>query len=165
MAIGFLLIVKDVAVSDIASVFPTVEGLAARVYMVHETGEGETCEYFEYVTRSFTSIPTDQFCRVFDFDDRHPGEGEGVDPIGFTQDARDDLAGLKAAFRQAGLDIEYLNVVFRPDGSVGPGSFFQFDPCVAFVYEPGWSVLPEDFPGDSTSVGIDANWYKMDSCL
>jgi hypothetical protein len=155
----------DVAVTDVEAAFPTVERLGAVVYMV-EAGQdgGPDCEYFEYQRGAFTSTPEDEFCRVFDFDSRHPGGGhEGPVPTPLDDQAHADLADFKNAFDDVGSPIDYMNAVLAPDGSVGPDTGFNFDRCVAYWYEPGWTSLPDDDP-DSVSTGIDANWYKTDNC-
>ena len=155
----------NVAVGDIATAFPTVQRLGAVVYMFEAGQDGEAdCEYFEYQRGAFTSKPQDEFCRVFDFDDRHPGGGnEGPVPVPLDDQARADLVDFKKAFEGVGASIDYMNAVLASDGSVGPDSGFDFDRCVAYWYDPGWTALPNDDP-DSVSTGIDANWYKTDSC-
>jgi hypothetical protein len=134
---------------------------------MHDAGnEGEPdCEYFEYSRGAFTSKPEDEFCRVFDFDNRHPGGGdEGPMPVVFDDEARADLADLKKAFDGVGAPLDYMNLVFDANGSVGPDSGFEFDRCVAFWYQPGWTALPDDIAGDFVSMAIDEDWYKTDAC-
>ena len=94
-----------------------------------------------------------------------PGGGfEGLIPVEFDQQALDDLATLKAEFARIRTPIDYLNVVFDPSGAIAPDSGFSADRCVMYWYDPGWSVLPEDIPGEDVSAGIDEDWYKTDSC-
>ena len=155
-----------VNVADVAAAFPTLERLSAVVYML-DAGSGEEpgCEYFQYGRGAFTSNPDDEFCRVFDFDNRHPGGGdEGPVPIAFDAEARRDLAALKRAFEGVGAPLDYMNAVLAADGSVASDSGFAFDRCVTYWYHPGWTVLPEDIAGDSVSTGINADWYKTDGC-
>lgn len=156
----------NVSVSDVGDAFPTIERLSAVVYMLEADGDGEpNCEYFEYGRGAFTSKPADEFCRVFDFDERHPGGGdEGPVPVAFDDKAQADLADLKQAFAGAGAPLDYMNLVLAADGSVGPDSGFAFDRCVAYWYQPGWDALPEDDPGESISSGINEDWYETDSC-
>jgi hypothetical protein len=156
-----------VEVEAVAAAFPTIERLEAVVYM-HEGGsdsDDPECEYFEYGRGAFTSNPADEFCRVFDFDDRHPGGGmEGPVPVAFDDQARAHLAELLASFDGVGAPLDYMNLVLAPDGSVGADSGFSFDRCVSYWYQPGWTTLPEDIEGDSVSSGMNADWYKTDSC-
>jgi hypothetical protein len=153
-----------VPVAAMRAAFPTIERLAAVVYSHDPAGDAVAeCEYFEYGRGAFTSDPADGSCRVFDPDDRHPGGGaEGPVPVAFDDQARADLADLKRAFDGAGAPLDYMNLVLEADGSVGPDSTFAFDPCVTYVYQPGWSTLPSD--EDAVSTGIDADWYKTDGC-
>jgi hypothetical protein len=156
----------SVKVSDIESVFPTIEQLSAVVYM-HEPGiDGAAdCEYLEYERGAFTSNAADEFCRVFDFDNRHPGgSSEGPAPVTFDAQALTDLAELKKAFDRVSIPLDYMNVVLNPDGHVGPDSGFSPDRCVTYWYQPDWANLPEDITGDSISIGINADWYKTDWC-
>jgi hypothetical protein len=156
----------DVVVANIATAFPAIERLSAVIYLNEEGSDGEPgCEYFVYVRGAFTSKPTDQFCRVFDFDDRQPGGGDaGPSPVEFDDLARADLADLKVAFERVGAPLKYLNLVIAPNGSVGPDSVFDFDGCIVYWYRPGWTVLPVDESGDSVSTGIDEDWYETDNC-
>ncbi len=155
----------NVSVADVTAAFPTVERLGAVVYMFEAGQDGEAdCEYFEYRQGAFTSKPHDEFCRVFDVDNRHPGGGsEGPVPVPFDDQARADLADFKKAFEGVGAPMDYMNGVLAADGSVGPDSGFAFDRCVTYWYQPGWTALPDDDP-DAVSTGIDANWYKSDGC-
>ncbi len=155
-----------VNVADVAAAFPTIERLSAVVYMLDAGGDDEPdCEYFEYGRGAFTSNPDDEFCRVFDFGDRHPGGGhEGPVPIAFDAEARTDLAALKHAFEGVGAPLNSMNAVLAVDGSVASDSGFAFDRCVTYWYHPGWTALPDDISGDSVSRGINADWYKTDGC-
>ena len=138
----------SVSVEDIGAAFPTVQRLQAVVYMrdAGEVGEAD-CEYFEYKRGAFTSKPDDEFCRVFDFEGRQPGGGdEGPVPVAFDDTARSDLEALKEAFHGVSAPLDYMNLVLAADGAVGPDSGFRFDRCVAYWYQPGWTVLPEDDP-------------------
>src|SRR6476660_8252328 len=66
----------DVSVDAVATAYSTVQRLGALVYMFEAAQDGEAnCEYFEYQRGAFTSKPQDEVCRVFDFDNRHPGGG------------------------------------------------------------------------------------------
>ncbi len=142
-----------VSVADFASLFPIVERLSVAVYMDDPYSD---CEYFEYGRGAFSSTPADEFCRVFDLPDRPV-------PVAYDAQALADLAELKKEFNRVGLPMEYINVVFDSAGSVGPDSAFSADPCVTYWYEPGWSALPEDYPG-AVSGAIDADWYRTDIC-
>lgn len=157
----------SVDVTAVAAAFPTIESLGAVVYM-HEDGSDSgdpECEYFEYGRGAFTSNPADEFCRVFDFDDRHPGGGlEGPVPVAFDDQARADLGELLASFDGVGAPLDYMNLVLAPDGSVGADSGFMFDRCVSYWYQSGWAKLPEDIEGESVSSGLNADWYKTDNC-
>jgi hypothetical protein len=152
--------------ADLKAAFPTIERLASVVYSHDPEGDAVAeCEYFEYGRGAFTSDPANASCRVFDPEDRHPGGGaEGPVPVAFDDQARADLADLKRTFEGADAPLDYMNLVLGADGSVGPDSTFAFDPCVTYVYQPGWSTLPGDEDGDTVSTGIDADWYKTDSC-
>jgi hypothetical protein len=154
-----------VAVADIAAAFPEVDRLGAVVYMYEAGSDGEPdCEYFEYRRGAFTSKPEDRLCRVFDFDGRHTGGGdEGPIPVAFDEEAHADLVAFKRALDRVGAALVYMNAVLAADGSVGPDSGFKFDRCVAYWYQPGWTSLPEDIPGDISS-GINEDWYNTDGC-
>ena len=157
----------SVDLAAVQAAFPTIERLGAVVYMhdgASDQGDPE-CEYFEYGRGAFSSNPAAEFCRVFDFDDRHPGGGSaGQVPVAFDDQARADLIELLASFDGVGTPLAYMNLMLAADGSVTGDSGFRFDRCVSYWYQPGWSSLPEDLPGDSVSSGIDADWYKTDSC-
>jgi hypothetical protein len=154
------------SVDDIAVAFLTIQRLSAVVYSRDASEDGEAdCEYFQYGRGAFTSKPEDEFCRVFDFADRQPGGGdEGPAPVAFDAQARTDLAEFLAALKSVGAPLNYMNLVPTADGSVGPDSNFAFDRCVSYVYQPGWTALPEDLSDDAVSSGINADWYKVDSC-
>jgi hypothetical protein len=155
-----------VSVDDITLAFPTIQRLSAVVYSNEAGQDGAAdCEYFEYGRGAFTSKPEDEFCRVFDFANRQPGGGsEGPAPAAFDAQARADLAEFLAAFKPVGVPLDYVNLVPTANGSIGPDTNLAFDRCVSYVYQPGWTTLPEDTPGDSVSSGIDKNWYKADGC-
>jgi hypothetical protein len=156
----------DVDVAHVAAAFETIERLGAVAYMVQPENEGEDCVYFQYKRGAFTSLPQDEFCRVFDFDNRQPGGGsEGPIPIAFDDAAKGDLAELKAALGGVGAPLDYMNLVLRADGSVGRDSGFAFDRCVMYWYEPGWTSLPEDIDEETVTTAIDSDWYEVDSCL
>ena len=157
----------DVDVSRVQAAFPAVEQLGAVVYMDDPAVEGEDrgCEYFEYQRGAYASDPDDEFCRVFDYDDRHPGGGpEGPVPGAFDDQARADVTAMLAAFDSVATPVRYMNVVLTADGSIGPDSNFAFDRCVYYWYQPSWKSLPDDFKGKEVSTGINADWYKTDNC-
>lgn len=152
----------QVDVRDIEAAFPTMQRLAVGVYWLMAGGEEDECEYFQYSRGAFTSRPDD--CRVFDYDDRQPGGGaEGPVPDPFDEQARFDVADMLAAFEGVGAPLDYINVVVQADGSVGPDSNFSFDRCVMYVYDPGWTTLPEADP-DSIAAGVNTDWYSIDDC-
>lgn len=157
----------EVDVVQVQAAFSAVEQLGAVVYMHNPADEGgdPACDYFEYARGAYTSTPGDEFCRVFDYDDRQPGGGlEGPVPVAFDDQARADLASMLAAFDGVAAPLSYMNVVLAANGSIGPDSGFTFDRCVYYWYQPNWSVLPDDFQGKEVSTGINTDWYKTDSC-
>jgi hypothetical protein len=157
---------STVSVDDIALAFPTIQRFSAVAYS-HEAGQdGEAdCQYFQYGRGAFSSKPEDEFCRIYDFDNRQPGGGpEGPVPVAFDARPRTDLAELLTVFKSVGAPLDYMNVAPTSDGSVGPDSYFDFDRCVTYVYQPGWTTLPEDDPGRYVSTGINVDWFKTDLC-
>ena len=155
-AVGCLRPTKaGLSVSALSALFPVMDQLDVHSYMADP--HDPDCVYFEYRRGSFTSNPSNEFCRTF----------EGPDdpaPVAFDPRATNDMASLIGEFERVGVPIEYLYISQDVAGAVGSGSLFAADRCVAYVYEPGWSSLPEDIPGESVSTAISADWHKTDNC-
>jgi hypothetical protein len=148
-----------VSVSAIQRAFPVLTRLGLRLYQFSTYNPGEpVCEAFRYGRGAFSSVPGDRLCGA-----------AGDEPIAsfapFDSAARTDVSALRTALGN-GMGASILFVHIRPneDGSVGPGSLFEADRCVTYVYAPGRSALPEQIPGVSVSHWIDASWYQTDDC-
>ncbi len=155
-----------VSVADMSALFPAIERLGVRSYMVRGPMTDQPgCEFFLYRRGPFTSATSGDDCRIMWVDPENPDAGPvGPAPSAFDREAQDDLAALKREFGRIGVPIEYLYINLDSAGSVGPRSAFAADRCVAYFYEPGWTALPEDIPGEQVSTGITADWYKTDTC-
>lgn len=148
-----------VDVSDIESAFPVIEHLGVRVYN-YDDRNSHVCQYFYYDRGAYGADPSDRFCLPINVDDIATGAHPDVQA--FDDQARLDLATLASAFEPNDLSLEGLNLSI--DNSAIRFGRFGFDRCVTYVFDPGWTVLPADHPGDSTSTAIDRDWYKVDSC-
>ena len=148
-----------VQVADLESLFPTIERLGLKVYVL-DTRNSSTCEYFSYVRGAFSSDPANDLCAAVNVDSLDTGTTPPANA--FDKAALADLDILKNEFRRINLPRVNLNIALL-DGVIKSGAFAA-DRCVAYFYEPGWSGLPPDVPGDAKSTAIDRNWYKIDSC-
>jgi hypothetical protein len=143
--------------------FPTLEALQLRVYFIdHE------CEYMAYRRGAFSSNVGDEWCRVFDFDGRHPGGNDALAPGPFDNDALQDLALYKGELAQLGIAVDSLNAVFDlVTGNIsGPSRFSVAGTCGTLEYSPAWRAedVPENFAGDSEVFRVDDQWFLVDYC-
>jgi hypothetical protein len=144
-------------VSDLASTFPTLQHLGVSFFAHREFNEGEpVCDALVYKRGAFGSIPGSDTCGTFD--------GSTAIPVVFDPQAVADLAAVRAQFDRIRVPMRYALIMSGPDGAVGAKSKFAVDGCLTYVYEPGWTSLPETFPGKEVVTGIDQNWYRVDIC-
>ncbi len=148
------------SIPAIRALLPAFEALDVRIYM-----DAEGCEYLVDDRGAFASnLDQEGWCRVWDFEDRHPGGNAALAPGPFDDAARMEFTALRHEIDEAGLDLDYLDLLYDPDGHIAPGSIFAVGPCVTFFYDPRWSVLPESIEGVSVSTAIDDDWYQTDIC-
>jgi hypothetical protein len=123
----------------------------------------ENCEYLKYARGAFTTKPDDEFCRVF------PAGDDGTwAPQPFDDQARTDLEQLhrEVELRGARIPGASLRIFFDQDGSIAPGSEFNFGGCDSYVYSPGQATPPwsRELDEGVIATGLDSNWYKVESC-
>jgi hypothetical protein len=143
--------------------FPLIVDLQLRVYLWEED-----CEYVFYRRGAFASNPNDQWCRVFDFDGRHPGGNGALLPRPFDDVARADLDRFKSELKAVGIRVDYLNAVFdvRSGDLAGPSNFSIAGTCGTLEYSREWSPedMPRSFAGDSEVYRVDDEWFLVDYC-
>lgn len=142
---------------DLESTFSTLRDLGVVEFEHREFNHGEpVCVALTYKRGAFSSLPTDDTCGTFD--------GSTQIPIAFDARATSDLATIQAEFDRIKVPMRFLLIKPGPDGRVGADSRFSADGCVTYEYHPGWTRLPTQVPGKEASVGIDQDWYRIDTC-
>jgi hypothetical protein len=144
---------RDV-VADLERLLPIIEDLQIRSYWLRD----EQCEYIAFADSAFSSDVDDEFCGIFPDGDR------SLVPAAFDAAAIADLDRLKGEFRRVGLTLDYIAASYTREGTIASGSYFSADRCVGYTYEPGWTELPEDEPGEYVYVGLDEDWWAGDCC-
>lgn len=149
----------NVSIADLERAFPLMTGLGLSTYEYRVFNEGEpVCESIRYSRGFFSSIPDSTTCGSFSDD---PPDNARA----FDDGANADLQRLKAALSAvAPVDQQSQVRVDLVDGAVGPGSWFLFDGCVTYFYEPGWTNLPESIAGRTVSKAISSDWHLVDVC-
>lgn len=133
------------AVADLEAMFPTLAQ-----YRVTNLYRTDDCEYIAYARGAFVTDPASFDCEI-DVEGPHPRSA-------IDAQARDDLDAIYRESEQNGARLQAAFPEYRPDGSVGGGSF-GFHWCTSYIYDPGWTELP---PEDSEVVrSVDADWYSI----
>lgn len=133
------------AVADLEALLPTLA--AYGVTHLHRTDE---CEYIIYSRGAFTSVPGAFDC---DIDVEGPQQRSEID-----DQARADLDAIYRESERNGALIQTAYPEYGPDGSIVGGTF-GFEVCRSYIFEPGWSELPE--ADSETYTAIDADWWEV----
>jgi len=111
--------------------------------------DDQDCTYFAYARGVFAADPADIGCWV---------NGQ-PDAKVFDEEAQKDFDAVRAAFAAGSEPLDYAAVGYR-SGAIDGGSWFQFDRCTSYVYEPGYTG-PGDIDEDATYIPIDEDWYAI----
>jgi hypothetical protein len=133
------------AVADLQALFPTL----AEYGVTNFYGTDE-CEYIVYERGAFVTVPGAFEC---DIDVAGPRQRSA-----FDDQARADLDAIYRESERHGRRIQQAYPEYGPDGSIIGGSF-GFEVCRSYIFEPGWSELPE--ADSETYTAIDADWWEV----
>jgi hypothetical protein len=133
-------------VKNLPKVFSTLQTLKVKAYR-----NQDWCKNIAYQRGLFSSNIETSACNLFD------GKSIAMDDR-----AKQDFQTISNAMATTGVNIHFLSAKYDRSNRLIGATFNLSTPCrCSYIYEPGYTQLPENFKGELEYTAINSDWYFL----